>query len=218
MRPNKPLLYTAIGDSLSVGTGSFLAPGFEKRYAALAEHQLHHPVQIQIFAKNGATSADILHRLRSKKVHKSIYESSIITITAGGNDLIQAYRAYSKTRMVYVFEQAIRQFSENLSNIMQYIYSVKSSDTHLFMIRLVGLYNPFPHIQGSDYYVQSFNRHLQHFSGSNTSIADIYYPFRRYGKKLLSIDGLHPNGKGYQVIANVLNQTGYYPLNYPLAT
>ncbi|HEX7065968.1 MAG TPA: GDSL-type esterase/lipase family protein [Bacillales bacterium] len=214
MRPTTPLIYTAIGDSLSVGTGSFLAPGFEKRYAALAEYQLQQPIQIRIFAKNGATSADILQRLRSEKIRKSIHQASILTITAGGNDLIRAYREYSKTRKSYVLEQAIHHFSMNLSRIMEDIYAIKSHRANPFMIRLIGLYNPFPNIHGSDYYVQLFNRHLQHFNGPNTKIADIYYPFRRYGKKLLSIDGLHPNSKGYQMIADVLNQSGYYPLNY----
>ncbi|HET7580325.1 MAG TPA: GDSL-type esterase/lipase family protein [Bacillales bacterium] len=210
--PDYSLIYTAIGDSLSVGTGSLLAPGFEKRYAKLTEQALQHTVKVNIFAKNGATSGEILQRMYDNKVRTGIYHASIITITAGGNDLIHAAREYAKTQQPYLFEQAIHQFSINMSNIMQEIYAIKASSP--FMIRLVGLYNPFPSLEGSDYYVQSFNHHLQSFSNANTKVADIFYPFKHYGKKVLFLDGLHPNGKGYQVIAEVLYQLGYYPLRY----
>lgn len=212
--PDYPLIYTAIGDSLSVGTGSLLAPGFEKRYAKLTEQAIQQTVKVNIFAKNGATSGDILQRVYEDNVRTGIYHASIITITAGGNDLIHAAREYAKTQQPYLFEQAIYQFSINLSNIMQEIYTIKASVSVPFIIRLVSLYNPFPSLQGSDYYVQSFNNHLQSFSNANTKIADIFYPFKQYGKKVLFLDGLHPNGKGYQVIAEVLYQLGYYPLRF----
>lgn len=214
MRSANPFIYTAIGDSLSVGTGSLLASGFEKRYAGLTEQALQRPVEVNIFAKNGATSGEILQRLRTDKVKSAIYYSSIISITAGGNDLIHAARQYSKTKQPDLFKQAVNNFAQNLSSMLQEIYVLKSSFTSPFIIRLVGLYNPFPRIQGSDYYVLSFNSRLQQFANSNTAVANIFYPFKQYGKKVLSLDGLHPNGKGYQVIAEILYQLGYFPLSY----
>lgn len=212
MATGNSLIYTAIGDSLSVGTGAFLYQGFEKRYASLAEETLQRPININIYAKNGATSEDILQRVRTSKVRKGIRDASIITITAGGNDLIHAARKYAKTQELYVFEEALYNFSVNLTAIMNDIHEIKSSTPTPFIIRIVGLYNPAPQLQGSDYYVQAFNQHLQYFANTHTKIADIYYPFKYYGKKVLFLDGLHPNGKGYQIIAEALHQLGYYPL------
>lgn len=214
MESTNPILYTAIGDSLSVGTGSFLAPGFEKPYAELTEQALQRKVNVNIFAKNGATSGEILQRLETDEVKSAIQHSSIISITAGGNDLIQAAKQYKKTKQPYLFEHAINGFAFNMSQMMQDIYNVKSSYVSPFIIRLVGLYNPFPRIQGSDYLVESFNSRLQQFANQNTEIANIFFPFKQYGKKVLSLDHLHPNGKGYQLIANILYELGYFPLSY----
>jgi len=178
----------------------------------MSEHALQKPIKVNIFAKNGATSAEILLRMRSNKVRESLYYSSIITITAGGNDLIHAWRQYKKTQNPYVFQQVLQVFPDNLDAIIQDIYSLKSAISGTYMIRLVGLYNPFPQIAGSDAYIQSFNRSLHRFANGNIAVADIQYPFKLYGRKVLSIDGLNPNGKGYQLIAKTLYHLGYSPL------
>ncbi|HET7616218.1 MAG TPA: hypothetical protein VFK27_04590, partial [Bacillales bacterium] len=76
-----PLIYTAFGDSLTVGTGAFFSPGFEKRYADLTERTLRRPVRINVIARNGATSGEVLQQVRSEKGIAGICDASIITIT-----------------------------------------------------------------------------------------------------------------------------------------
>lgn len=50
------IVYTALGDSLTVGTGAFFSHGFVQRYAYLTEKALSSPIQVDVIAKNGMSS------------------------------------------------------------------------------------------------------------------------------------------------------------------
>jgi lysophospholipase L1-like esterase len=85
------LTYVAFGDSLTVGVGaSFLAPGFVGRYVRLTEKELNTYVFANIYAKSGIETGEVLKIVETKALHEKIKCANIITISAGGNDLIHA--------------------------------------------------------------------------------------------------------------------------------
>lgn len=209
---NAPILYTAVGDSLTLGEGAFFAPGFEKQYAMLSEKALKRPIQINVFAKSGATSGEILKIIGTNRTRESLYHSQIITITAGGDDLIQAGEHFEKSKDPYLFLEALQGYSVNLSYMLREIASIKGSCTKPYIIRFVGLYNPLPKVPRSDSIISMFDSAMERFTNPFIRVAHIHYLFKQYGRSVISPDGIHPNSKGYQLIAETLYRTGYFPL------
>ncbi|MGP4079611.1 GDSL-type esterase/lipase family protein [Pseudalkalibacillus sp. R45] len=204
--------YTALGDSLTVGVGSIFAPGFVSRYSESIETAANRQVERNVFAKNGATTAQVLAFLAMEDVKKAIAEADVITITAGGNDLKKAAKKYFFMNDTTFFKNAIKESMKNLSMMLHEIRKIKEKGGVPYIIRLVGLYNPFPYLSFSELWIKTFNKQLEKFECKNLKVANIYEPFKVNGGNALSIDGLHPNGYGYKLIADQLKELGYDPL------
>ncbi|MBU8905331.1 GDSL-type esterase/lipase family protein [Desertibacillus haloalkaliphilus] len=190
--------YTALGDSLTTGVGAFFSLGFVKRYARMLEHLYHVPVAVKSKGKAGLTSAELLARLRRIDTRNAIAEADLITITIGGNDLLQAYR---RGYHLHALEHSVNQFAVNLQLILAEIKAIKAlSPKKSYRIQLIGLYNPFPKHPYSDYFIHKYNNILKSYHSNLINYVDIYPLFEQNHAYLLSFD-YHPNSKGYQVIA-----------------
>lgn len=200
----RPIIrYTAIGDSLTVGTGALFSNGFVERYSKMLEMHFQLPVYINKYAKNGITSAELLKMLSDSRVTHSIYNSDIITITTGGNDLLTANRKFMRTMNPIYFNVAIHEFYRNIQSILDKIYVIKSPITKPYLIQILGLYNPYPELPYSEYWLRKFNTIMKSLTSRNVRFVDIYSPFKYLGNQVLSVD-FHPNRKGYQLIAEEL--------------
>jgi lysophospholipase L1-like esterase len=207
------ITYTAIGDSLTEGIGAYFSTGFVRRYAYMTEITLNTPVKTNIFSKNRLTSTELLETLKKEYVRRGIEQANIITISIGGNDLLQAYRAYSKSNDIRFIQNALHLMYGNFRKIIAEINTIKSNSPVIpYFIRIIGLYNPYPHLPYSDYWIQQFNHTLDSFTSSGIQFVNIYPIFHLHGKKLLSFGGIHPNGNGYQLIAEQVAKSGYFPL------
>ncbi len=138
--------------------------------------------------------------------------ANIITITAGGNDLLQANRTFMYTYDPSVFDEVTVEFYQNMASILSEIHYLKSLHPTPYMIRLIGLYNPFPHLSYSDFWVQRFNNILLSFRDERTQFVDIYSYFIYGGEHLFNFGRLHPNKYGYEVIAEATASCGFEPL------
>ena len=89
--------YCGLGDSLTVGVGSnIFEKGFIGKYLFLTRKRpFNQPIAPAVFARVGATTGDILKSFEHPFVCRTIKEAEIITITAGGNDLIDAAEQFS---------------------------------------------------------------------------------------------------------------------------
>ncbi|MED4453605.1 GDSL-type esterase/lipase family protein [Metabacillus fastidiosus] len=205
------LKYAALGDSLTVGVGaSLFAPGFVFYYARFIERNLCLPVRINVYAKSGIETGDVLEIVKTKALHEKINEANIITLSAGANDLINASRTFESTGNNEELMRSLKECRENIDHIMDVIKELKSNCGQPYMIRLLNLYNPFPDIQFADKWIQLFNRALNGFDdGHLIRVADIYSAFKGKEAELLSVDKVHPNDRGYQLIAKCLNDLGY---------
>jgi lysophospholipase L1-like esterase len=59
-----------------------------------------------------------------------------------------------------------------------------------------------------------FNGHLISFADDKIAVTNLYTAFKGNEDELLSFDRVHPNPKGYQVIADELDELGYSPVLY----
>jgi lysophospholipase L1-like esterase len=204
--------YTAIGDSLTTGFGALPGNGFVAVYRRMAEVRLRDFVAYTNLGVNGLTSGELEQRVsRYAAFRQSLREAQIITISIGGNDLIHAAKTAKNQPSNYgrLLRGALQDCKQNFSDIMGTIYSLKSGSNSPYIIRIVGLYNPYPQISEATDWVQQFNRFAGQFTNQVCGFANIYPAFSGNERDLLSLDHLHPNGRGYKVIADQLNALGY---------
>lgn len=204
--------YTAIGDSLTTGFGALPGSGFVPVYRRMAEVRLRGFVAYTNLGVNGLTSTELERRVsRNSSFRQGIKEADILTISIGGNDLIQASKAAQAqpSNTSRILREALQDCKQNFSNVIDQVYRLKSGYGQPYIIRVVGLYNPYPRIGEATDWVQQFNRYASQYSNQVYSFANIYPDFVGRERELLFLDHLHPNGRGYRTIAEHLNALGY---------
>ncbi|USB33477.1 GDSL-type esterase/lipase family protein [Paenibacillus sp. YPG26] len=205
-------IYTAIGDSLTTGFGALPGNGFVPVYRRMTENGLRTPIYLNNLGANGLDSEGLEQRLRHHPVYRqAIRDADLITLSIGGNDLIHAAREVRRNpaRESYILNQSLAECKSNFGSIIRMIYTIKESSRSPYILRVVGLYNPYPQISEANSWVGSFNRYAAQYSSRVYGFADIFSAFAERGRELLSIDQVHPNGKGYRIIAEQLNGLGY---------
>jgi Lysophospholipase L1 and related esterases len=205
------MLYTAIGDSLTVGVGSTLfQPNFVSLYQQDLEYVFRTPVSKLVFAKNGATTADILVTLSRPDVIRGIQEADIITLTGGGNDLLRAGKTWVKTGNREIVAEAIKDCLTNMNQIVAALIRLHSGKDKVPLIRVLNLYNPFYQIPESYSWLESYNHELNRLERYPTvRVADVCRAFNSYEPYLLSIDHTHPNPAGYRVLTQTVSRLGF---------
>ncbi|SMF81204.1 Lysophospholipase L1 [Paenibacillus uliginis N3/975] len=206
--------YTAVGDSLTFGIGAVPGSGFVPLYRWMSEVHLQQFVAYDNLGINGLTSEELYERvMRDSRFRSRLKEASIITISIGGNDLIRAVKSSGGHPDKAKLDIALIRCQQNMSGILGAIRKLKTGSRQPYIIRAVGLYNPYPSWGDAAEYVIRFNRYLIGLGdGGYFRVADVYSRFAGREQEMLSIDGVHPNTKGHRVIAEQLNQLGYKPL------
>ncbi|RED51949.1 GDSL-type esterase/lipase family protein [Cohnella lupini] len=204
--------YAAIGDSLTAGVGDLFGGGFVPKYGRWIQHSLNQQVVYDKIALSGATSSEILsvaeHDYRARAVLRN---ADIITITAGGNDMVDAAKVYAYDQNPEVFRQAVARSRNNIAGILGVIRQLKAGGGP-YLVRAVDLYNPSPSLQEGNLWIRRFNSNLESLQDGYMRVANIFDAFQGRERELLAIDRFHPNGRGYAVIAEELNRQGYRPL------
>ncbi|MGF7048664.1 lysophospholipase L1-like esterase [Paenibacillus sp. DS2015] len=204
--------YTAIGDSLTVGYGALPGNGFVPTYRRLAEYHLQTSVTYDNLGVIGLTTQgqyDLISR--NLTFRQSLQQANIITLSIGGNDLIRAARTTGVTSQH--FNKALAHCQTNFEHIIKGLHQIKRNGNQRYIIRVIGLYNPLPQIEEASYYVQRFNQYIERFQSATLEVANIYPLFYGRERELLSLDHIHPNSRGYRIIADQLNRLGYRPLS-----
>lgn len=207
---DRPVIYSAIGDSLTVGIGAFLAPGFVKRYADYIQKQTGRLVHVRNHGKNGATSAYLVYLFNDPAVAFDVSRAEVLTLTVGGNDLRYAVRLFQKTKDARVFAATYDTFQKNLQMILRRIVFLKKISPFPYLIRMVDIYNPFPEFPALDRWIRQFNEALYRWEQMipHFKVARVYSAFRRSLASIYSFDGIHPNNTGYEIIARELRRLG----------
>lgn len=201
----KTMQYLAFGDSLTVGYGAEEGQGFVSLYRQRLECLLNVPVSLRHAGTNGATTAQLLETIDSDpQLQKDIQEATLITITAGGNDLIQAAIPFFYDGDNSVLKTALQTYESNYRKLIGRIEKLRQGVKAPYLMALIGLYNPLPQVPDAAYWVQRFNLFLRKLEQPHIHIVQVYDVFVGQAARFLSEDAIHPNHLGYENLAKQL--------------
>lgn len=202
--------YVALGDSLSVGVGAPFGNGFADYYRTLAEERLGRSVILTNRGVNGAKVREICDCMKTDtSIQSDIREASLITITAGGNDMLQAANNFFDKGDKRLLKRTIKSCKATYKEMIQLIRKYKQGISEPYLIRIVNLYNPIPEFSETIFWVQLYNKMLGKFEDSTLSVADIYSAFLNQEEHVLYNDRVHPNAEGYRLMAERVAACGF---------
>lgn len=202
--------YTAIGDSLTVGYGVPEDHSFPARYRALAEQALGRKVVLHNTGKVGATSSEILQLVQQDPdVRAYVQQADLITVTAGGNDLIQAAKIYFNDMKVETLKKAHLVYAQSMRRLMLELKRLRLNKNRPCIVRLVGIYNPIPEFDEAAFWIKRFNSVIFRLEKDSIRAVQVYDAFDGRLEELLSDDRFHPNSEGYNVLAELTHKLGY---------
>lgn len=206
----QPLNYVALGDSLTEGYGVEQEQSFVHVYAALIERSLKRNVNVVNTGVSGATSADILERIKGDSLlRRKLARADLISLTTGGNDLLNAARKFVYERDPQVLRQALKQFTSSTASIMSEIQHIRSHSDIPYIMRILNVYNPFPTFSETIYWVDKFNKIWHEYENERVKVVDIHSAFRQRTDELIGDDMVHPNAAGYRLMAEATEACGY---------
>lgn len=211
---DKPqLLVATLGDSLTRGTGDDTGAGYVKRTVALLGKQFGKPVKlVNNLAVNGLTAVRLADQLQQKGVRDAVGQADIIMFTIGGNDLFQiAQSGGSIVEGGDVSPELLKRLLPQTEPLMDDIFAELRRINPNARIVYVGLYNPFYDVEDAREFsppILEWNDYAHGIATAdgNATVVPTYDLFESNVKSYLSSDHFHPNGQGYERIAERIVQ------------
>lgn len=209
MDQKKKIYYLAVGDSLTAGAGAPPGFGFVHQYKRLLEKHPGTKVYLVNFGIDGITSGEVLQLLvDDADIRSLVREADVITLSAGGNDLLQAAEMFINDGKIKYLKSACKRFRLHFLKIISNIKELKQDCSDEYMIRAVDIYNPFPQMKLSEFWVKKFNKHIRSFEDKNLLVSNVHHAFLGREAEFLSLDHIHPNEEGHKVIAEQIHLLG----------
>jgi len=234
-------IYTALGDSQAFGALALPFNGYTFQYRAALQNGTGNTVLLYNLGVPGWTSSDLLHRLQSSFVIRpAVRFSQIVTFNIGGNDLNPARSKY-KARTCGgsdnqdCLRSAVLQFELNWDGILGELSQLRNLNRTI--VRTMDIYNPYvtedqasntwidPTPDPDDFEIMKFylaqvNAYIaQTVATKGILCAPVYATFNGpngdedpKAKGYIAFDNFHPSDLGHAVIAGLLRNLGYAPL------
>jgi len=214
---------TALGDSLTKGTGDSKGEGYVKQAVRLMKDKYNKPVKlINNLAINGLRADQLNDKLAGDKgVRLAISEADVVLMTIGGNDLFQyaqgrgeddgdTQRSAGSNGELSLEELQVN-MTEGVKRLERTIGLLHEINPDARVI-YVGLYNPFYDVQelrDGSLQVQDWNRQAYAIIHRypNMRLVPTFDLFEANIGRYLSSDHFHPNHEGYAAIAERIVQT-----------
>lgn len=132
-----------MGDSLTYGVGDQTNKG---GYVHLIKEKIEKKESIKVVTKNygktGDRSDQILARLLTKKnIQKDIKNANVITMTVGGNDLMQVmeknFSSMADDNMQPVVEKSAKNYQSNLQNLIGKVRSLNKKAPIFYLVYII---------------------------------------------------------------------------------
>lgn len=210
-KPSGVLNVAAIGDSLSKGTGDDSGKGFARRFVELVKNGGRDSKLVNNLGINGLTTEGLAELLKEKGVQYTLSQADIIVMSIGGNDLFkgaESLQSGGRLPTEAELEQSVTQASERLGFIADSILEINSQAQLVY----VSLYNPFSDLPGMREIGDEAVSRWNHIAADTlrkrerTLIVPTFDLFTYNSQKYLASDHFHPNGAGYQIIAERILQ------------
>ncbi|MDP4096564.1 GDSL-type esterase/lipase family protein [Paenibacillus sp. P96] len=202
----------AIGDSLARGTGDDSGSGFVRRFVDLLDKKGGMDAKlINNLGINGLTTEALLTKLDEPGVQYVLREANVIMLSIGGNDLFaggQAVLGGSEPPTVEELTAALPAASLRLQKILDRLHTINPAAR----ILVLGLYNPFSDLPEmkipGNTVVSEWNQAALKITNKtdNMSVIPTFDLFEQNLEVYLSSDHFHPNGAGYEAIAERIVQ------------
>ncbi|GGA46284.1 SGNH/GDSL hydrolase family protein [Psychrobacillus lasiicapitis] len=206
-----PEVYIAIGDSLAAGQ----TPNREidVGYADLIAQELKRSRQLAFYSKGlafpGFTTADILSTLQSEEAQELLKNATLVTISAGANDLLRLVQA-NPANGTLSYQQIPADFALNnvRKSIAEIIKEVKKAAPKA-KVYVMGYYFAYPHVhesqkQGIQQELNTLHSILKTQAESNGAVyVSVEEAFAPQAKELIPNPAdVHPSMEGYRIMAN----------------
>ncbi|WP_106767888.1 GDSL-type esterase/lipase family protein [Paenibacillus faecalis] len=208
------LKVTAIGDSLAKGTGDHTGSGFVRRSIQILNDKQRPSELLNNLAINGMTTEALLPKLEERGIQYSLKQSDLIFLSIGGNDLFRGSDLMKNAQAGEVelnpeqLKEVLPEATENLKQILERIREINPKAR----VILIGLYHPFADMEEllvpGNIAVSAWNHAAQQIVNmdSNMMLIPTFDLFQGKLDVYLSSDHFHPNGEGYQAIAERIVQ------------
>lgn len=203
----------AIGDSLTEGIGDEIGNGGYLPYLVSNINDVYkfNSISSNNYGKSGNITLQVIKRIKdSDEIKNNLKNADIVTITIGGNDLMQVIKDNFLDLTVDKFDKESVNYVQNLKDMYDEIR--KYTDAPIYQL---GIYNPFylsfQEIEEMQGIVNNWNEKT---SEVTKLYKDIYFvPINdqiykgsgvddvSYNDLLSSEDSFHPNNAGYKIIA-----------------
>ncbi|MFJ7737561.1 SGNH/GDSL hydrolase family protein [Lysinibacillus sp. NPDC097287] len=203
--------YIALGDSLAAGQTPHQE--IDAGYADLIAMRLGMLGQLNYYTKElafpGFTTADVLERVQSDEASVLLKNATLITISAGANDLLRLVQvnpsagtlAFSQLQADYALNVARKNMAEILAELQ-----VRAPKAKVFVM---GYYFAYPNVhpsqkEGTNDQLVRLNTILQQQAEqAGATYVNVYDAFGLNAVNYLpNIADVHPNFEGYRQMAN----------------
>jgi lysophospholipase L1-like esterase len=201
----------ALGDSLTAGTGDTTGKGYVQRVREKLEAQTGKKTHVlNNLAIPGYRSGQLLADLQEKATKDAVKDADIVLFTIGANDIFQGGRGLIDDNMELQPDVAAERVKPTLTLLEKVAASIHDANPKA-TVMYIGLYYPFLDLDQNKAGIpalQSFNdgafRTVNRYP--NMVFVPTYDLFERLGVRYLYTDHFHPNGDGYERIANRIAQ------------
>ncbi|MGP0586128.1 GDSL-type esterase/lipase family protein [Paenibacillus timonensis] len=202
---------TAIGDSLAKGTGDDTGSGFARRTVDLLNKEGATSKLVNNLGINGLTTEELLPMLEDPGVKYALQQAGIILLSIGGNDLFNGTEELTSGEQVPTQAEIDAAIDKSSAEFGQVVAQIKKINVQALLV-YVSLYNPFSDLEGmreiGNDAVARWNAMAANALGKyeDTLAVPTYDLFMQNSSRYLSSDHFHPNGDGYQAIAERMVQ------------